>query len=191
MVDIAKTATLTALRDFFLARTGEDLATAYAEMAKDKFGETGVGDVAAMDWEEAEFVFNKLFVGPMALQAPPYASYYLDPEPQLMGQSTLHVRRIYEMAGLISPLEGKLPCDHLGVELDATLGILSMAERSEAEEPRALWKYFLNEHLRVWLPPFLVQARKADTGHPAVTFALESLEAWLNEQGKEEEGNDQ
>lgn len=186
----AEAVTLTALRDFFLARTAEDLAVAYSEMAKDADGVTGIGEVAAMDWEEAEFAFNKLFVGPMALQAPPYASFYLDPEPQLMGQSTLRVRRIYEMAGLISPLEGKLPCDHLGVELDATLGILAMAERSEAEEPRALWRYFLDEHLRVWLPSFLVQARKADAGHPAVTFALERLEAWLNEQGKEE-GHDQ
>ena len=104
-----KTATLTALRDFFMARTGADLATAYAQLAKNGCCGKSIGKMKDMDWEKAEFVFNKLFVGPMALQAPPYASYYLEPEPQLMGQSTLRVQRLYEMAGLVSPFKEQLP----------------------------------------------------------------------------------
>jgi TorA maturation chaperone TorD len=44
-------------------------------------------------WEGAEFVFNRLFVDPAALQAPPYASYYLEPEQQLMGKSMLKDQR--------------------------------------------------------------------------------------------------
>jgi TorA maturation chaperone TorD len=179
---------LAALRDFFLARTGEDLAVACAGLAEDGGDGASLRQLGAMDWESAEFAFNKLFVGPMALQAPPYASYYLEPEQQLMGESTIRVRRLYEMVGLVSPLQGRLPCDHLGVELDATLGMLAMAERSEAEEPRLVWKYFLHEHLKVWLPRFLHQARNADAGHPAVDLALVSLEAWLNDQLREEEG---
>ena len=182
-------ATLTALRDFFLARTGDDLAAACANLANNGGPERLSGDPATVDWEAAEFVFNKLFVGPKALQAPPYASYYLEPEPQLMGQSTLRVRRLYEMAGLVSPLEGHLPCDHLGVELDAALGMLAMADRSEAEEPRALWRYFRDEHLKAWIPSFLERARRADDGHPAVDLALDRLEAWLEEQEKREEGH--
>jgi len=184
------TATLAALRDFFLARTGADITAACARLAKDERRQTPAATMETMDGDSAEFVFNRLFVGPGALQAPPYASYYLEPEPQLMGPSTLRVRRLYEMAGLVSPLQGHLPCDHLGVELDAALGMQTMAERSGAEEPRALWHYFLNEHLKAWLPSFLDRAHRAEAGHPAVDLALERLEAWLGEQASGEEGYD-
>jgi TorA maturation chaperone TorD len=183
--------TLAALRDFFLARTGEELAVACAELAENGCDGRRIRQMEALDWESAEFAFNKLFVGPMALQAPPYASYYLDPEQRLMGESTIRVRRLYEMVGLISPLQGRLPCDHLGVELDASLGMLAMAERSGAEEPRVVWQYFLHEHLQVWLPLFLHQVRNADASHPAVDLALVKLEAWLNDQLRQEEGYDQ
>lgn len=186
-----KNATIEALRDFFLARTGKDLCAACAKLANDGGPEFVPGTLATVDWDAAEFVFNKLFVDPKELQAPPYASYYLEPEPQLMGPSPLRVRRLYEMAGLISPLQGHLPCDHLGVELDAALGMLTMAKRSEVDEPRALWRYFLNYHLKVWLPSFLDRTRQADDGHPAIDLALNRLEAWLDEQGKGEEGYDQ
>lgn len=181
--------TIAALRDFFLARTSKDLCAACTKLAN----ANGLlaGTMKSMDWDAAEFVFNKLFVGPKSLQVPPYASYYLEPEPQLMGASTLQVRRLYEMAGLISPLQGQIPCDHLGVELDAAMGMISMANHSKADEPRALWRYFLNYHLKVWLPLFLEQTRQADDGHPAVDLALSRLELWLNEQGKEEEGHEQ
>jgi putative dimethyl sulfoxide reductase chaperone len=183
--------TLSALRNFFLARTGKDLAAACATLANHKGTTPGPATFDSRYWEEAEFVYNRLFVGPMALQAPPYASYYLEPEPQLMGRSTLKVRRLYEMAGLVSSLQGFLPDDHLGVELDAALGLLTLAERFDAEEPRALWRYFLHEHLASWVPRFLDQARKAETGHPAVDLALDRLETWLKDQGTKEEGYDQ
>jgi TorA maturation chaperone TorD len=187
-VETADQETLSALRDFFTARNGDDLAAACMKMARDGVANPDPADAGDNYWEEVEFVYNKLFVGPMALLAPPYASCYLAPEPQLMAESTLKVRRLYEMAGLASPLEGLLPDDHLGVELDAALGLLTIVQRCNAEEPRALWRYFLNEHLGAWVPRFLDRARNAETGHPAVDLALDRLEAWLENQGKEQEG---
>jgi len=186
-----KNTTLEALRDFFLARSDHDLYLATAKLARADGDDLTSGSMQTIDWDAAEFVFNKLFVGPMELQAPPYASYYLEPEPQLMGSSTLRVRRLYEMAGLFSPLQDQLPCDHLGVELDAALGMHTMAERSTDDEPRALWRYFFNDHLKVWLPSFLDRARSADDRHPAIDLALNQLEAWLDEQATIEEGYDQ
>ncbi len=187
-MDTVQNTTLVALRNFFLARSGEELTAACITLAGNNQKIKGMGDI---NWEEAEFAFNKLFVGPMALQAPPYASYYLEAEPQLMGESTLKVRRIYDLAGLVSPLQGHLPDDHLGVELDAALGLLSMADNLDAEEPRALWRYFLHEHLKTWLPQFLNQARNAETGHPVVDLALDQLEAWFYDQETKKEGYDQ
>lgn len=54
------------------------------------------------------------------------------------------------MGGLVSPLQGRLLDDHLGVELDAALGLLAMREQHQAEEPHALWGYFLTNHLQAW-----------------------------------------
>ena len=68
--------------------------------------------------------------------------------------------------------------------------MLTMAERFQAEEPRALWRYFLQEHLAAWLPRFLDQARNAASRHPAVDLALDRLEQWLEDQGTKQEGDD-
>lgn len=187
-MDTVQHATLAGLRDFFLSQTGDDLTAACALFNTDKETARRLEDV---DWEQAEFAFNKLFVGPMALQAPPYASYYLEPEPQLMGESTLKIRRLYSLAGLFSPLQGQLPEDHLGVELDAALGFRTLAGCLDETEPQALWQYFFHDHLKIWLPKFLNQARNADTGHPVVDLALDRLETWFNDQEDEQEGIDQ
>ncbi len=174
--------TLISLRDFFLAKDAAGLAAACAAMANGEGPMPGAGVNAdpADYWEQAEFAFNRLFVGPMALEAPPYGSYYLEPEPQLMGKTTLQVRCVYEMAGLESPLQGHTPDDHLGVELDAALALKTMARETGREEPQALWRWFLHEHLAVWLPEFLDKARAAKTRHPAVDMALQRLGAWLD-----------
>lgn len=179
---------LMALRDFFLSRSGGDIAAAYTLLAAD---DSEAPDVDKIDWVEAEFAYNKLFVGPMALKAPPYASFYLESEPQLMGKSTLKIRRLYDMAGLTSPLQGSLPDDHLGVELDAAIGLMSMARHHDAEELIALWRYFFREHLNIWIPQFLKQARNTDTRHLTVDLALDRLEAWLNNQQSKKEGYDE
>jgi TorA maturation chaperone TorD len=170
------------LRDFFLARSESELATAFTALTG------GTEDLQVIDWAAAEFVFNKLFVGPMALQAPPYASCYLSSEPQLMGGCTLEVRRLYEMAGLTSPLSGQMPEDHLGVELDAAQMMLALVAQVEMEAPRVLWSFFLNQHLGAWVPQFLERARSADAAHPVVDLALNRLEAWLNDQRRQSEG---
>jgi len=51
-------ATMVALRDFFLARSSKDLCAACTKLAN----ATGLpaGTMASMDWEAAEFAFNKL-----------------------------------------------------------------------------------------------------------------------------------
>ncbi|MFW6241995.1 MAG: molecular chaperone TorD family protein [Thermodesulfobacteriota bacterium] len=79
-----------ALRDFFLAGDGDALKKAFAILAPSFDREAPFVE----DWEAAEFVFNRLFVGPAALEAPPYASVYLDEEPVVMGQTTRNVREM-------------------------------------------------------------------------------------------------
>ena len=67
-MELAEKTTLTLLRNFFLARSGTELALACMALAGDSRVALQMGQT---DWDEAEFAFNRLFVGPMALQAPP------------------------------------------------------------------------------------------------------------------------
>jgi putative dimethyl sulfoxide reductase chaperone len=158
---------LSALRDFFLARDAAELKSAYADLACTPPGRDAP---TVADWDELEFAFNRLFVGPRAPLAPPFASYYMDGERTLMGPTTLLVREMRRASGLTSPLEHSVPDDHLGLELDAYLCPRQMRPSPHAPELQVVRDCLLM-HLGTWLPRFA--ARVEGTGHvpPAILFA--------------------
>ena len=169
---------LRALRDFFFARNAFELSMAYRELA-----ETGEG-ARAIDWKDVEFGFNKLFVGPAAPIAPPYASVYLEPEPRTMGETTLLVRRIYQMLGLKCPHEGVIPDDHISLELDACLHMREGVLNSGSEQLRSLYHYFLNRHMQHWIPAFVTKTCDAAEIPEVIRRACHRLESRLDEERK-------
>ena len=152
---------IAALRDFFLARNRPELEQAYEELAKN-FPE----DVPAVEnWEEVEFAFNRLFVGPAALEAPPFASVYVDTEPLVMSQTTLEVREMYASIGLESPWKNRLPDDHISLELDAALAMNHVALHTGLAEIHDLRSRFL-EHMDRWVSRFVDRINKAPSMPP-------------------------
>jgi TorA maturation chaperone TorD len=133
----------------------------------------------AVDWDDVEFDFNRLFVGPMELEAPPYASVYLDPLPLLMGPSTMVAREAFERLGLMSPDKNSLPDDHLALELDACVVIASCLEAGPDKELEALWRSFLQGHMAHWVPQFVYRVRSAPGVHPMIASVADALQAWL------------
>jgi TorA maturation chaperone TorD len=168
-------ATLEALRDFFMAQNAAGLAAAYDRLV------TSAPEAAPAvpDWPSVEFAFNRLFVGPKALLAPPFASVYLEPEPQLMGRSTLNVRYLYQMMGLTSPWQNSLPDDHLGLELDAYYQLQTVLSQINSTELKALQEYFLIGHLNRWLPQFISRVKAAPEIPAPIIFLVDQLNAWL------------
>ncbi len=162
---------LPALRDFFLAADAEQLCGAALRLPGEVF--------ALCDWDEVEFSFNRLFVGPMAPEAPPYASVYLEPEPVLMGPSTLAVRELYARLGLVSPWKNRIPDDHLSLELDALLALGVTLPGEAGRELAAQRALFLREHVARWVPEFVRRVRDA-APHPAVARAVDLLDRWLD-----------
>lgn len=170
---------LVALRDFFAARDGRAMAAACVMLAQaDPDG--APADTTSAD--ELEFAFNRLFVGPGKVAAPPYASVYLESDHRLMGEATRRVAAIYDALGLSSPLPGSLPEDHLALELDAVLAFRALDRSAPSAELAALWTYFLHDHLALWLPSFVAAVRQAGQAPPAIGHAVAALSAWLNEE---------
>lgn len=95
------------------------------------------------------FEYNRLFVGPGALVAPPYESVYLSAEKALMQAETLAVRQFYQSYGKELDPNRHEPEDHLAFELEfyAYLHTIEPPARGVAAMER-----FWEEHLRRWVP---------------------------------------
>ena len=167
---------LTCLRDFFSSSQSSELAKACIALSHEC---SASAPVAATNWQDVEFVFNRLFVGPQAILAPPYASVYLEAEPHVMGETTLMVRRLYQMVGLVSPWKGKIPDDHISLELDACLHMRMGLLKSGSSQLCDIYSYFLNEHMARWVPVFLAKINEAQELPPSIGWVARELENWL------------
>ncbi len=124
-----------------------------------------------VDWDEfverLNIEYTRLFEGPGHAPAPPYASFYMN-DGRLMGQETLAVRRQYVQRGVASVHMGRIPDDHIALEL-AFMGFLSgEASDSLAGEEEERWKSlieaqksFLHDHLLAWVSRFCSDIRSA------------------------------
>ncbi len=172
--------TVEAMRDFFLAGDASELEKAYLEICGPSQGEASFDP----DWQEVEFAFNRLFVGPAALEAPPFSSVYLDGQSLVMGKTTLDVRGMYGALGLESPWKNTLPDDHISLELDAVLAINHLARQTEQVEIQELRKRFMT-HMQSWVPLFAGKILQAPSSHPAINHVAKCLSQWLQEQGEQ------
>lgn len=168
---------LTCLRDFFKSRQASELAKACAALSHECAASV---PVATTNWQDVEFAFNKLFVGPQAILAPPFASVYLQDEPHVMGETTLMVRHLYQMVGLVSPWKGKIPDDHISLELDACLHMRMGLLKSGSSQLCDIYSYFLNEHMARWIPAFLERINRAQELPLMIGWVGRELANWLD-----------
>lgn len=176
-----------ALRDFFMAQNAAELALHGQTLAKLFVMLPEAKHIAALspeDWQETEYAFNRLFIGPGPVAASPHASAHLTTEPQLMGAATLEIRQLLSALQLAVPHEGQMPDDHICYELDAWIalsglcGVTDHAANSTAPYEACHW--LLAEHMSAWIPDFVTKARNAAPTAPIV-LALSGLQYWLEQ----------
>ena len=161
------------LSEFFFASDAKGMKTAYTELARIHAAP------AVDDWSSVEFSFNRLFVGPRALLAPPYASIYLDNDSnRVMNESTLQIRQFYGLLGLVSPWLNKIPDDHIALELDALWQIETALTNSASPQLHDMREYLL-EHLQQWVPKFRQRILSIDDVHPAIHHIMDLLQQTL------------
>ncbi|QWA13058.1 Tat proofreading chaperone DmsD [Sodalis ligni] len=118
--------------------------------------------------------YQRLFIGPYALPAPPWGSVYLDKENVLFGESTLNLRRWLRENGITMQQSGNEPEDHIGMLL-----LLSawLAEQHQDESLDIL----LAQHLFPWCFRFL-ELLEIHAGHSlylgVAKLARLTLDAW-------------
>ncbi len=127
----------------------------------------------ADDCEKMKFDFNKLFIGPAKLLAPPYASCYLNPDKVLMQQVTLRVREMYSKAGLEVASKNVEPDDFLAYELDFLIYLLE----KEDDKYMEIFDEFLNKHLLTWYDKHIEEIRNNSTNsiNIGITYILQGV----------------
>lgn len=102
--------------------------------------------------------WQRLFIGPYALPAPPWGSVWLDRENVLFGESTLALRQWMRDNGIQFDMQQNEPEDHIGSLLLLAAWLAENGRQTECEQLLA-W------HLLPWSVRFLeVFIEKAD--HP-------------------------
>ncbi len=162
------------LRNFFISADSNDLLQTYETMG------TCVDLPPIACSESFEFAFNRLFVGPLAPVAPPFASVYLDRDKLVMGPSTLDARDLYAALGLSSPWEGSIPDDHVSLEIDGCLHLRQLVEQNDSPQLAELYHSFVAEHFSQWIPRFCDRIMRANDVPISLHAVAETLIEWLN-----------
>jgi len=114
------------------------------------------------DADEAEF--NRLFVGPGRLPAPPYESVWRSEDRLLMQAAAEGVRSVYLEYGVQNTYPE--PEDHLALELEFYALLQYRVLNGEAPHRHlAAQQRFWTEHLSTWVPAFC-QAVEESTSSP-------------------------
>ncbi len=112
--------------------------------------------------DELVWDFNRLFVGPGEMLAPPWESVHRSKTGLTFQESTLEVRALYGRFGVEAPALHREPDDHLALEL-AFVGHLSdlataadqRSDESELDRCFEAQRAFLQRHLLGWAPTCL------------------------------------
>lgn len=131
--------------------------------------------------------FLQLFWGPGRMEAPPWESVYRNDERRLFDSHTLQVRETYARHGMEFVQKNKEPEDHIAIELEfmriLTERLLKALDMGDEQAERILVQEqldFLNDHLRVWVPPFveLIQQHAKTAFYSGLAGVLEAYLNW-------------
>ncbi|WP_145556963.1 Tat proofreading chaperone DmsD [Yersinia canariae] len=126
--------------------------------------------------ETREEAWQRLFIGPYALPAPPWGSVYLDKENVLFGDSTLKLRNWMAEQHVEVTLDTEEPEDQFGLLL---MMVAWLAENQPEKLPD-----LLAEHLLTWAYRYL-DLLQSDAAHPfyqgLAQLATLTLTHWQHE----------
>jgi TorA maturation chaperone TorD len=141
--------------------------------------------------ERLQSDFDRLFVGPGHLEAPPWESVYRSKERLVFGEQTVAVREIYRSFGLKSKKHHNEPDDHISLELEFMAWLCKQAADPHISVEDCILNIsgqtrFLNEHLLEWVPALCNDIEKAAESEFFRGLAFLTTQ-WLKEDAVETE----
>lgn len=116
--------------------------------------------------------YNRLFIGPNHLPAPPWESVYLSKEKIMFDEHTLAVRDFYKKWQVVTKNKNKEPDDHIGFELEfmsiligKSIKALNEANMESFSSTIIGQKKFLESHPLTWIDTFSSKLSN-NTNHP-------------------------
>lgn len=105
--------------------------------------------------------YQRLFIGPGTVLAPPYESVHLTRDRLVFDEQTRQVRAAYREFGRVAPALHREPDDHLGLELDflshlsvRALDALEAGDENTLDVTLAAQQAFLTDHVLTFAPAF-------------------------------------
>lgn len=116
---------------------------------------------------KVEVAYARLFLGPFAIEAPPYASLYIDPHHRIMGETSAAAAEAYAEAGLDPAAGPREAPDHVTRELEFMYYLRYRYATTGEEMWRHRARRFWAKHLGLWLPWF---AKRIAAAHPPPVY---------------------
>ncbi len=99
--------------------------------------------------------FNRLFIGPDRLLAPPYETVYRSNARVLMQEDTMIIRNFYAEAGLEVAKLNQIPDDHIVFELEFICFLLHKlftgTDEQSVQKTKELYETFLSTRFSKWV----------------------------------------
>jgi TorA maturation chaperone TorD len=103
---------------------------------------------------DGQLAYTRLFIGSFKMEAPPYASYYLDGEHLIADKTAAEVRGVYRQFGIELSADEKAPADHIRYLL-AFLALMARRwEETGAEAFSEAYGDFRDVYVRPWIRRF-------------------------------------
>ena len=133
-----------------LRALGADDVGAYAERVSQLLAASEQFD----DRTAEQLAYTRLFIGSFKMEAPPYASYYLEENHTINGQAAVEVAEVYREFGIELDAKEFAPADHLRYLLSFLYLIAARFEETGEEAFAEVYEDFRDEYLLSWIDQF-------------------------------------
>ena len=118
-----------------------------------------------------QLAYTRLFIGSFKMEAPPYASYYLEEDHTINGQAAVEVADIYREFGIELDAKEFAPADHLRYLLSFLYLIAARYEETGEEAFAEVYADFRDAYILTWFDQFrgLVDKYAEAPYYPALT----------------------
>ena len=120
---------------------------AYEGLVDDVFAARG----AFADQTAEQLAYTRLFIGSLKMEAPPYASYYLEEEHTLNGQAAVEVAAVYREFGIKLDEAQIAPPDHLRYLLAFLALLLARFEETGESAFAEAYADFRDDYVLTWI----------------------------------------